>query len=268
MSQLVKFGIGMLITGLLLMGGMYSYLRSHTHTTIVSAEGREIETETRPIGKGVLSVDLNGPIDMRLRQGPVPTLSVRAEKRFMKNIVTSQEGSTLHIGMRGMILAPRERLSIELTLPNLERLSIHGSGESEINGFAGERMQTEMHGSGRLVFNGRYKEINAAVNGSGEMDLNGGVSERVAVEVNGTGRMTVVGQCKEFKAEQRGSGDLDAQHLTAERAHVSLVGSGNSIIRAQKAAEVTLRGSGDVEVHGAPHERVVNKSGSGEVAFR
>ncbi|MCG2584662.1 GIN domain-containing protein [Massilia sp. TS11] len=268
MRNLVKLGMGMFVVGLLLIGAAYSYLRSHTHHTIVSQEGRELATDKRPIAKNIINVDLNGPIDLRLRQGMTPALSVRGEQRFLKNVVTSQDGATLHIGMRGMILLPRERLTVELTLPNLERLYVHGSGDSEINGFSGDKLLTEMHGTGRLTFNGRYKDIEAAINGSGEMDLNGGLSDRVAVEVNGSGRMIVVGQCKEFKADQRGSGDLDAQHLTAEKARIALTGSGSSVVRAQKAAEVILNGSGDVSVFGSPTERVITKTGTGDVAFK
>ena len=156
-----------------------------------------------------------------------------------------------------------------LVLPSLEALNIHGSGDSTINGFSGEKVEVQLNGSGNVKFNGRYKDITAAVHGSGELEMNGGSnSQSVDVALIGSGQMTVVGQCKEFKAEQTGSGDLNAQHLSADQAAVDLHGSGTSIISARKVAAVNLRGSGDVSVYGNPGERNITKSGSGEVTFR
>jgi hypothetical protein len=80
--------------------------------------------------------------------------------------------------------------------------------------------------------------------------------------------MTVLGSCKQFKAQQTGTGDIDAQHLQADKVAVNLHGSGTSKVLAKRSAEVTLRGSGDVDVYGSPNERIVNRTGSGEVSWK
>jgi hypothetical protein len=88
------------------------------------------------------------------------------------------------------------------------------------------------------------------------------------VEVLGSGKMTVVGSARQFKAEQTGSGEINARHLNAEDATLQLMGSGDAALTARKMVSVTLRGSGDVVVYGAPSDRNVSRNGSGEVTFK
>ncbi|MES2149121.1 MAG: DUF2807 domain-containing protein [Pseudomonadota bacterium] len=268
MRGLFKVGLSLLLLAFLLIGLSYSMLRAQGISGSSSPGSRTIASETRTLGKDIRQVELSGPIDMTLRQGPVASLLVRGEQRMLGNVEATQDGDTLHIGTRGMLLHHRQPLQVVLVLPSIENLSIHGSGDSTINGFSGERIDVQLHGSGNVKFNGRYKDVMAGVHGSGELEMNGGNSDKVNVELVGSGQMTVVGACKEFKAEQTGSGDLNAEHLTADQAALEMHGSGTSSILARKVAAVTVRGSGDVSVYGSPSERSVSKTGSGEVNFK
>ena len=227
-----------------------------------------VASETRKIDARITSVDLEGPIDLTLRQGAIASLTVRGEKRLLANVETIQSGDTLEIATKGMLLHHRNPLQVVLVLPSLESVSINGSGASTVNGFIGDKADVQLHGSGNLKFNGRYREVSAGIHGSGEVELNGGGSEKVVVEVVGSGQMTVVGSTDEFKAEQTGSGDLNARHLAAKDANIELMGSGTSIVQASEAAAISLRGSGDVTVYGGPSQRSVSRTGSGEVTFR
>jgi hypothetical protein len=270
MRALFKVGFSLLVLAFLLIGLSYSMLRAQGISGASTAEGRAIASETRSLGKGIVSVDLSGPIDMTLRQGQTPSLVVRGEQRLLGNIETvADDDGTLHIGTKGMLLHHRQPLQVVLVLPSLDSLAIHGSGDSTVNGFSGEKLEVQLNGSGNVKFNGRYKDITAGVHGSGELEMNGGSSSHsIDVALVGSGQMTVVGQCKEFKVEQTGSGDLNAQHLSADEAAVDLRGSGTSIISASKVAAVKLHGSGDVSVYGSPNERNITKTGSGEVTFK
>ena len=258
----------MLVLAFALIAMSYSMLRAEGTAGSSNPEGRKLDSETRPIDAGITHVDLNGPIDLTLRQGAVPSLTVRGEKRLLGNVETEQSGNTLEIATKGMLLHHRNPLQVMLVLPSLESISINGSGASTVNGFIGDKANVELHGSGNLKFNGRYREVTAGIHGSGEVEVNGGASEKVAVEVVGSGQMTVVGSTDEFRVEQTGSGDLNARHLAAKEANVELMGSGTSIVQARETAEVNLRGSGDVTVYGSPGNRSISKTGSGEVNFR
>jgi mannose-6-phosphate isomerase-like protein (cupin superfamily) len=268
MRTLLKVGFGLLLLSFVLIGMSFTMLRAQGTSNRGSIEGRNVATETRAVGAEVTEIDLSGPIDMTLRQGAIASLTVRGEKRLLGNIDTTQDGKTLRIGTKGMLLHHRQPLQVVLTLPSIDKLNIRGSGDSTINGFSGDKVEVQLYGSGNVKFNGRYKDVTAAVHGSGDMEMNGGSSDKVDVALVGSGQMTVVGSCKQFNAEQTGSGDLDAEHLAADATAVKLHGSGTSVVQALKTAEVTVRGSGDVSVLGNPTERNVNKTGSGDVVFR
>jgi mannose-6-phosphate isomerase-like protein (cupin superfamily) len=269
MRALMKVGFSLLVLAFVLIGLSYSMLRAQGISGSSNAAGREVGSETRTLAKAIRAIDLSGPIDLTLRQGAVPSLLVRGEQRMLGNVETTTGGDgTLHIGTTGMLLYHRQPLQVTLVLPSIEDVSVHGSGDSTINGFSGERIEVNLSGSGNLKFNGRFRQVEANVQGSGELEMNGGASDKVEVSVIGSGKMTVVGSSKEFKAEQTGSGDLNARHLSADEANLQLMGSGDATITARKSATVTVRGSGDVLVYGNPSERSVSRNGSGEVTFQ
>jgi hypothetical protein len=265
----MKVGFSLLVLAFLLIGLSYSMLRAQGISGSSNPAGRVVESETRNIGKTVRAIDLSGPIDLTLRQGALPSLVVRGEQRLLGKVDTTIDGDgTIHIGTSGMLLYHRQPLQVTLVLPSIEDISVRGSGESTINGFSGERIDLTLSGTGNVKFNGRFKEVAASLRGSGELEMNGGSSDKVEVEVLGSGKMTVVGSARQFKAEQTGSGEINARHLNAEDVTLQLMGSGDAALTARKMVSVTLRGSGDVVVYGAPSDRNVSRNGSGEVTFK
>ena len=269
MRVLLKVGFGLLLLAFLLIGLSYSMLRSQGVSRPMNAEGRSLATEKRSIDKDITSIELSGPIDLTLRQGAVASLEVRGEQRLLGNVETTVDSGTLHIETQGMLLHHKLPLQVVLVLPSIDRVKFHGSGDSTVNGFSGERIDVQLNGSGSVKFNGRYREVVAAMEGSGELELNGGgSSDKVDVSLRGSGEMTVVGACDAFTAEQTGSGDLKAEHLSAQRANIELKGSGTSVILAKRSVEVSVSGSGEVSVHGNPQQRQVSTVGSGAVNFR
>lgn len=269
MRSLFKVGLALLILALILIGVSYSMLRAQGTARPTDRESRAVVAENRPLQGGIRAVHLSGPIDMTLRQGAVPSLIIKGEQRFMANIHTWTEGDgALHIGPRGMLLHHRQPLQAILVLPTLDTLVVRGSGDSTINGFAGERITVELHGAGNLKFNGRFKEVAARLRGSGDIELNGGTSEQVTLSVMGSGDVTVVGSADLFEIDHTGSGDVDAEHLASTDARVNLRGSGSVVANVRNKIDARMRGSGSVIVYGDPLERNVQGNSSGEVEFR
>ncbi|WP_288380777.1 GIN domain-containing protein [uncultured Massilia sp.] len=266
MRTLVKVGFSLLLLAFVLIGLSYGMLRANGVTA--AAEGRRLSVETREVPAGVKSVDLDGPIDLTLRYGATPSLKVRGESRLLGNVDVTQDGDVLHIGIRGMVLRHRRPLEVELILPGLSSVTVDGSGESTVNGFSGERIEVRMEGPGSLRFNGRFRQVNAAMTGSGELDLNGGAGiERFDAALTGSGSLTIVGSTRALTATASGSGDLDARHLRADTVKVSQSGPGRSTVQARDTVAASVSGSGDIEVHGNPGERSVSRTGTGSVTF-
>jgi hypothetical protein len=267
MRTLIKTGLGMLLLAFVLVGLAYAALRTHGVAGGANPEGRLLASETRAIGKAITAVDLSGPLDLTLRYGTVPSLVVRGEQRLLGNIETTQDGSRLHIGPRGLLLSHRHPLQATLVLPALASLTVNGSGDSMVDGFSGDSITLQLDGSGSIKFNGRYRQVKAGLRGSGDLDLDVGNSDRVATQIMGSGHVTLAGSCNELTAEATGSGELDARHLRADTASVRQFGTGSTTVNALKAAAIAVSGNGDVEVLGNPAQRSVSRSGNGDVSF-
>ncbi|MFC3108049.1 head GIN domain-containing protein [Undibacterium arcticum] len=268
MQTLVKIGVSLTVVAAVLVGACYNVLLAQgvSHPPISAAE-RVIATETRPLGAGIVNIDLNGPVDLKLVQGNSPSMTVRAEKRLLPQITTEQDGNTLHIGLKGFNIHTRRPLQVELTLPALQQLTMQGSGDADVKGFNGEQLQLALRGSGNAVVVGQYKRINASILGSGDLQLNGGNSDHVELSLTGSGEMTITGQSKALAAKIMGSGNIDASRLPSDSVKLDLLGSGDASLNAKQSVNLNLRGSGDIHVDGKPAQRNVSRTGSGDVSF-
>lgn len=267
MKRLFKVGLSMFLLALVLIALSYTALRAKGISNPSSSAGRAVRADTRPISAAVTHVDLSGPIDLTLRRGATASLKVSGEQRLLANVDTTVDGSTIHIGPKGMLFHHRQPLQVELVLPTLTGVEVHGSGNSRITGFSGDKFTLELAGSGDISFTGRYKQVEASVNGSGNLDINGGNSDKVTLEMIGSGRISASGNSKVLNAELSGSGDIDAEHLASDTATVSLQGSGESTVFVRDTVKLTLRGSGDIHVHGKPRQRDAQRTGSGEITW-
>lgn len=267
MRALMKVGFSLLVLAFILIGITFGMLRAHGVSGTSYQAGRMLTSETRTIGKGIDAVELAGPIDLTLRYGPVASLEVRGEQRLLGNVETSQDGGTLRIRTRGLVLRHNRPLEAVLVLPTLTNLDVAGNGDSSVDGFSGERIEVNLNGSGSVKFNGRFQKVSAGLHGTGDLEITGGNSESVEADVMGSGHMTLLGSSKTLKATSTGSGELDARHLRADEVVIEQLGSGSSTVAARQSVAATIRGSGDIEVYGNPNQRSVNRTGSGEVTF-
>jgi hypothetical protein len=267
MVRLFKVGLSLLLLAIALIAASYGMLRAQGIHTPGSPAGREMGSESRGIGPGIDEIELSGPIDLNLLHSSDPSLRVRGEQRLLSNIDTRQEGNVLHIGIKGMLLHHRNPLQVELQLPELQALTVRGSGNTNVNGFSGRKLSVQLHGSGNVNVMGRYSDIVGALRGSGNLNLNGGNSESIRLELVGSGQMTATGSTAALKVDLTGSGDLDAEHLAASTLKLVLQGSGSADVFASREVDLVLRGSGDIRVYGNPEERKVSRAGSGEVKW-
>lgn len=268
MRSLFKIGVSLLALALALIGVTYSMLRAEGVHTGARPERRALGEETRVLARGIAAVELSGPIDLTLRYGTTPALTIKGEERLLGNIDTSQSGDVLHIGTRGMLLHHRQPLQAVLVLPNVSRIVVNGSGDSVISGLSGDAIVLQLAGSGNVQFNGRYQKVDASVRGSGDLELNTGNSDAITLAQDSTGEITVLGSAHKLTVVKSGSGELDARHLRADEVTLKQTGSGDSTVLARETVAIEMTGSGNVRVRGGPRVQSVARTGSGEVTFR
>lgn len=181
-------------------------------------------------------VEISGSGEVRVGQGAWP--AVPAEDPSL----LADEG--------GALLDPAEADAPLVAVAVAESLviDVSGSGEVRLAGARGQRLSVDVSGSGDIdVSKVNVDEASAKVSGSGSVRL-GGAAERVEVDVSG-------------------SGEVYARRLEAQRAVVRVSGSGAVEVRAEASAKVSISGSGDVDVWGAPEDRERSVSGSGDIQY-
>jgi hypothetical protein len=268
MNNYSKSGIALAILAVVMVAASSTVLYAHgVKSPPVSAASREAASETRAITAAVTSIEADGAIDLVIRQGAVPSMTVRAEQRLLGNIVTTQNGDKLRIETRGGMFHTRTPMQIEIVVPQLARLDLRGSGDARASGFSGNDIDVGTHGSGDVALTGQFRNVRASINGSGNITLDTGASDSVDLRVNGSGDLSASGKTAVLRGELRGSGDVDAGRLIADSATIRLNGSGDVELNVRSKVELTLNGSGDIHVTGQPTARAVARNGSGEVSW-
>ena len=132
-----------------------------------------------------------------------------------------------------------------VTVPQLEEVSLAGSGDIRIDRIEGESFSGTIAGPGELAI--ATLEVD-------EADF----------RIGGSGNVVAAGTAREARVSIGGSGEVRAGGLLSQTASVSVGGSGNVALTVQDEAQVSIAGSGDVDISG-PARCSVSRMGSGNV---
>lgn len=238
-----------------------------------AAAAQEV-TESRAIGAGIVRIKLDGLVDLRLRQGPLPSLTLSGDARRLMNTGTLQSGDILHIKAEGRAIhlawAPLHRAPVraELVLPALRAVSSEAVGSVEVSGFAGDDLALSMEGGGTMKVACDYQRVSAGLGGVGGIELSLGASERVELDLRGAGYITLAGRGGVLKAALGGVGSIDAQRFRAQEVELDLKGLGKAAVTAAASATLNLAGVGVVSVYGQPPLRQVSAGGLAKVSWK
>lgn len=268
MKLLMKIGFAMLVLAVVLVGTSFGVLRAQDtgrHSNTYVNGNHTMKSETRTVGADVAVIEMDGPVDITVKQGSTPSMIVVGEENLIPLVKTEQHGDKLTIDLKDAFFRLHRPLRVDLTLPSLRELTSRGSGDSIVSGFKGDQLKLSIHGSGDIRVNGAYQHVSANTMGSGDMDLALGDTIDVDFNIMGSGGITTSGTSKSLVAHLMGSGDLGADEMMADSVKVDVMGSGDSNVYAKQVAILDVKGSGDINVHGNPVRREVNRMGSGDI---
>ena len=236
-----------------------------------SATADEVVSETRAIDARIVKVKLDGVINLRVKQGATPSLTLYGDKRQLAKVKSTQSGETLRIDNdeSGWKFSNEKReVRAELTLPNLNEFTSEGVGSTEVSGFTGDKITLALDGAGSIKVNGNYKNIDSRLGGVGSMTLNANASDTVDLNMRGAGSITVNGNTRVLRAKLGGVGSLDAKGLQSETVDLDLSGLGGATVHAKTAAKLRLNGMGSATVYGNPASRTATSRGMGSVSWK
>lgn len=191
-----------------------------------------------------------GPFDVHVHVGGSPSARASGPKDALDRLSVEQNGDTLVVktlpgGWGGWPTGSRGPVVVEVSVPDLQGVSITGSGDVTVDRMRGDAVAVALSGSGSLDV--------------GAIDVG-----TISAVMTGSGDMSLAGKARTASALVTGSGDLKAAGLVADDAQAKLVGSGDLALGARHLVKVVLAGSGDVKISG-PAACSVTRSGSGDV---
>lgn len=236
-----------------------------------TAHADEVVSEKRTIDARIVKVKLDGVINLRVKQGATPSLTLYGEKRHLTKVKTNQNGETLSIDndeSSWTFTNDKHEVRVELTLPNLNEFTSEGVGTTEVSGFTGEKITLALDGAGSVKVNSNYKNINSRLGGVGSMTLNAASSDVVDLNMRGAGSITINGNSRILRAKLGGVGSLDAKGLQSDTVDLDMSGLGGATVYAKNAASLRLTGLGSATVYGNPASRNATARGLGNVAWK
>lgn len=187
------------------------------------------EVMTRP-ADGVTRVVFKTPGDLAIRVGAQEKLTVEAEPKVLAQLDISVKGDTLTLSSKGSFKTEKG-LKYTLTIKSFRKLRSEGSGNSAIEGFAGN-------------------DIDVEAAGSGDISLKNVKPGRLQIAIPGSGNVEAAGSGKSLLARIDGAGNIDAAKFQAQVVEARLDGSGNIRIHADESLKAVISGAGNIEYKG------------------
>lgn len=208
----------------------------------IEGEGPVI-TQSLPV-EGFTGIKFRIADDLYITQGDNFSVEIKGQENIIDLIDQDVRNGIWEIEFEKRV-RNYEKLEIFITMPEIEYLSLSGSG----------------YVRGQNTF--KSEDIEVRISGSGDMDL-GLESDDIEGRIAGSGKLFLEGIAQKLDFKISGSGDLRAFDLLADRADLEISGSGDMEVTVKKDLDVQISGSGDVFYKGDP-DLTIRISGTGDV---
>ena len=202
-------------------------------------------SEDRQVGR-VERLAIDGPVDVVVRQGATPSLTLTADDNIIDLVRVRNEGGTLSLATTGSFRT-RMGISATLTVPRLDEVKINASGDVDFENWSAEAIDLVIGGSGDIVLNGRTERVRALIGGSGDIDLAGTRASYVDADIDGSGSIRVP-SVRKLDATINGSGRIEAGEVGE--------------------LDAVLNGSGEIRYAAAGRVLREQRNGSGRIVRR
>lgn len=215
-----------------------------------SASGQTKETRNvRNFTK--VSYGISGELILRI--GPEYSLTIEGDRDDIEEIITNVSGDRLTIRRDNWRMSFRDqdnRVTIYLTMPEVEAVGVSGSGKLSISDpLEANDLDLGVSGSGRILTSGlNVDDLHCGISGSGGIVLGESSIDEATVSISG-------------------SGSFSGEEADIDRLEVSISGSGNARCGEVDELNAHISGSGNVTYAGSPRVNA-RVSGSGKVRSR
>ena len=202
--------------------------------------------ETRDV-KGFTSVGFGIAGNLYIKIGPQFKVELEGEKGDLDEVITELSGERLQIKHDNWRFQFREKVTVYVTMSEIDGLGVSGSGKAEIlDAVKGEDLDLSVSGSGNLFTSDLSVEnLECHISGSGNIKLGGGNAKDTEVSISGSGNFNgEMAKCETMEVHVSGSGNCTCQVTGSLEASVS--GSGNVTYTGNPRIDARVSGSGRV----------------------
>jgi hypothetical protein len=163
-------------------------------------------TQTRHVAP-FTRVELAGSNNVVIRVGQEQSVVVTADDNLVDRVTTEVQSGTLTIGTSPGSFSTNSPMRVAVAVPNLDAVSLTGSGNIVVDGIEAESLKVDLPGSGTLSGNGTATRLAVTVSGSGVVQFTRLVANDVRAAVSGSGSIFVTAT-KSLDASVSGSGAI------------------------------------------------------------
>ena len=217
-----------------------------------SKDGSYVVTDRKPTA-GFNGVNVGGPFDVSIVQGPVESIKVSAPSEVMNMIVTEVNNGILKVSGKNdgrdwdSWCQMHKRIVVYVTVKDLKSINVSGSGSAFFkDGLTLNSLKLNLSGSGNMIGNLNVKNLESDISGLGNIKLSG-KAEMSTVRI-------------------ASSGDFTAANLITTKSDVHISGSGDAEINAREKVSAEVNGAGSVLYTGDAKIISGTKNGGGDIA--
>lgn len=202
-------------------------------------------------------IKLLGSANISYHQDTRSHVEIHGSDNIIPLVETYVDGNTLMIKFKKNVSIWKGKLEIKVFAPELNKLSINGSGNIKlINGIQTSKdIEFHINGSGNIQGEGlNCRRMAVSINGSGDVRLQQIESQECQAGISGSGNINLKGKAIQAKYAIAGSGNIQAADLEEENTDASISGSGNISCYASQKLVARVKGSGDIAYKGNPQE--------------
>jgi Putative auto-transporter adhesin, head GIN domain len=206
--QNYRWALAALVIGLIVGGTVGLLVGSDVFqdsSSSTSVEGSGVAaTEARDL-PSFSSVELAGSNTVTIRVGEDQSVVVRADDNLIDRVTTAVQDDSLVIGNIPGSYAAKSPMSVTVSVPSLNALTLTGSGVISVTDIAASSLTVRLPGSGVLRASGTATRLDVTLDGSGDAQFEQLIAGDVRAVVSGSGRI-VLTATKSLDASVPGNG--------------------------------------------------------------
>jgi len=216
---------------------------------VQASSAQSVYSETRDVS-GFTEVSFAVAGEVYIDLGSRYSVVLEGDKGYIGEIETKVTGNVLRIKTEKWFNTGNKKVTVRITMPSLEGVSVSGSGKVTVNDpLKGGDLGIGISGSGK-IFLGEVAlgEVDCSVSGSGSLNISGdGTIDKLEINISGSG--DYIGEntrVKSLDARISGSGNCDCYVTEILRAAIS--GSGDIRYSGNPKIDAAISGSGKLRM--------------------